>query len=76
MRSMAMFYCELVDTSRQGQLAPPNAVHLGAIALINSLLRKRLAESGRFTILHIAPINAQAYAGNRRYRRYSGMHRG
>ena len=64
MRSMAVFDFELVDTSRQDQLAPPNAEHQARIALISDQLRKRLAESGRFTIVDIAPVNAQAHASN------------
>ena len=64
MRSMAVFDFELVDTSRQDQFAPPNAEHRARIALISNQLRKRLAESGRFIILDIAPVNAQAHANN------------
>ena len=64
MRSMAVFDFELVDTSRQDRLAPPNAEHQARIALISNQLRKRFADSGRFNILDIAPVNAQAYASN------------
>jgi heme-degrading monooxygenase HmoA len=63
-RSMAVFDFELVDTSRQDQLAPPKAEHQARIALVSGQLRKRLAESGRFTIVDIAPVNAQAHASN------------
>jgi hypothetical protein len=39
MRSMAVFDFELVDTSRQDRLAPPNAEHQARIALISNQLR-------------------------------------
>jgi hypothetical protein len=63
-RSAAVFDFELVDTSRQDQLAPPNAEHQARLALVTDLLRKRLAESGRFLVLDIASVNAQAHASN------------
>src|SRR5689334_11238161 len=62
--SAAVFEFELTDTARQDQLAPHNAEHLARLALVSEELRKKLAESGRFTILDIAPVAADARAAN------------
>lgn len=66
-RSAAVFEFELTDTARENQLAPHNAEHLARLALVTGELRKRLAESGRFTILDIAPVAADAQAANLQY---------
>ena len=63
-RSAAVFDFELTDSARENQLAPHNAEHLARLALVTEELRKKLAESGRFTILDIAPVAAQAQAAN------------
>jgi len=64
LRTVAVFDFELTDTARQDQLAPHNAEHVARLALVSGELRKKLAESGRFTILDIAPIAAAAHAAN------------
>lgn len=63
-RSMAVFDFELVDTSRQDQLAPLDAEHHARLNLVSNQLRRRLAESGRFAILDIAPVNSESHANN------------
>src|SRR5262245_4725678 len=63
-RSAAVFDFELVDTSRQDQMAPPDAEHRERLALASDHLRKGLAGSGRFVIVDIAPVSAQARASN------------
>jgi hypothetical protein len=63
-RSAAVFEFELIDTSRQDRLAAPTAEHQARLALVSDQLRRQLAESSRFTILVIAPVNAVARASN------------
>jgi hypothetical protein len=60
----AVFDFELIDTSRQEQLAPPDAEHLARLSAASAQLRKKLAASGRFTIVDIAPVVAEARASN------------
>ena len=66
-RPTAVFDFELVDTSRQDRLAPPSAEHQARLALISGQLRERLAESDRFVIMDVAPVNAEAHANNLQY---------
>jgi hypothetical protein len=63
-RPTAVFDFELVDTSQQNRLAPPSAEHQARLALISKQLRERLAESDRFAIVDIAPVNAEAHTNN------------
>jgi hypothetical protein len=63
-RSAAVFDFELTDTSRVNQLAPHDAEHQIRLAEVSERLRKRLAESGRFVIVDIAPVSKQAQASN------------
>jgi hypothetical protein len=63
-QSAAIFDFELTDTSRDNQLAPTDAVHVARLALITDRLRTRLAESGRFSVVDIAPVAKEAHASN------------
>jgi hypothetical protein len=63
-RSAAIFDFELTDTSRVDQLAPHDAVLQTRLAEVSERLRKRLAESGRFVIVDIAPVAKEAQASN------------
>jgi hypothetical protein len=63
-QSAAIFDFELTDTSRDNQLAPTDAEHVARLALITDRLRTRLAESGRFSVVDIAPVVKQAQASN------------
>ena len=63
-RSAAIFDFELTDTSRDNQLVPHDAEHRARLAEVSERLRKRLAESGSFVIVDIAPVAKEAEASN------------
>ncbi len=63
-RTAAVFDFELIDTSRQDQLVAPSAEHRTRLALVSDQLRRQLAEFGRFTVVDIASVNAEAHASN------------
>ena len=63
-RSAAIFDFELIDTSRENQLAPTDAEHRARLAMVSERLRMRLAESGRFSVADIAPVAKEAQASN------------
>src|SRR5260370_780290 len=63
-RSAAVFDFELHDTSRADPLKAPDAEHRSRVAQASERLRARLAESGRFKVVDIAPVNSQAHASN------------
>src|ERR1041385_3650074 len=63
-QSAAIFDFELTDTSRDNQLAPTDAEHLKRLALISERLRPRLSDSGRFSVVDIAPVARQAQGSN------------
>src|SRR5260370_38289956 len=62
---VAVFDFELVDTSLQGEVDGPRADEQRRLKDAGEQLRKALAESGKFVVLDIAPINAAAHANNR-----------
>jgi len=62
--SAAIFDFELTDTSRENQLAPHDAEHQARLAFISERLRTKLAESGRFSVIDIAPVAKEARASN------------
>jgi hypothetical protein len=61
---VAVFDFELVDTSLQGEVDGPRADEQRRLKEAGDQLRKALAESGKFVVLDIAPINAAAHANN------------
>ena len=63
-QSAAIFDFELTDTSRENQLAPHDAEHQARIALVTERLRMKLAGSGRFSVIDIAPVAKEARASN------------
>ncbi|MEJ0074440.1 MAG: DUF3280 domain-containing protein [Alphaproteobacteria bacterium] len=63
-QSAAIFDFELTDTSRVDQLAPHDAEHQARLALVTERLRKRLAESGRFSVIDITPVAREARGSN------------
>ena len=63
-RSAAIFDFELIDTSRVNQLVPHDAELQARLADVSERLRRRLAESGRFVIVDIAPVAKEAQASN------------
>jgi hypothetical protein len=60
----AVFDFELLDTSLQGEVNGPRADEQRRLAGVSEQLRKALAESGKYAVLDIAPVNAAAHASN------------
>ena len=63
-RSAAVFDFELRDTSGADPLKAPDAEHQSRMTQASERLRARLAESGRFKIVDIAPVIKEAHASN------------
>jgi hypothetical protein len=63
-RKAAVFDFELLDTSLQGEMDGPRGDEQQRLIRASEQIRKGLAESGKFTILDIAPVNAAAHASN------------
>ncbi|MFL5028635.1 MAG: DUF3280 domain-containing protein [Xanthobacteraceae bacterium] len=63
-RSVAVFDFELIDTSLDGELNGPRRDEQVRLANTSDRLRQRLAESGQFVVIDIAPVAAQARANN------------
>jgi hypothetical protein len=63
-RSAAVFDFELVDTSGGDPLKAQDAEHQSRVAQASERLRARLAESGRFKVVDIAPVAKEAHASN------------
>ena len=61
---VAVFDFELVDTSLQGEVDGPRADEQRRLMNTGDQLRKGMAESGKFAILDIAPVNAAAHGSN------------
>jgi len=60
----AVFDFELLDTSLQGEMNGPQADEQRRLKDVTEQLRKALAESGKYAVLDIAPVNAAAHASN------------
>ena len=63
-RSAAVFDFELHDTSGADPLKAPDAEHRARMTQASERLRARLTESGRFKVVDIAQVSAQAHASN------------
>ena len=61
---LAVFDFELLDTSLQGEMNGPRKDEQERLMRAGDQLRKELAESGKFRLLDIAPVNAAAHASN------------
>jgi hypothetical protein len=61
---VAVFDFELVDTSLQGEVDGPRTDEQGRLLRAGDQLRKALAESGKFVLLDVAPVNAAAHGSN------------
>jgi hypothetical protein len=61
---VAVFDFELLDTSLQGETDGPRADEQARLLRAGDQLRKGLAESGKYIILDIAPVNAAAHGSN------------
>jgi len=60
----AVFDFELVDTSLEGEKSGPQASEQARLRIISDQLRKGLGESGKFEVLDIAPVRAEAHNAN------------
>lgn len=60
-RKVAVFDFELVDSSLEGERGM-RADEQARLAAIGERLRQKLAKTGRFEVLDIAPVNAEAHA--------------
>jgi hypothetical protein len=63
-RSAAVFDFELIDTSLEGQVSGPRADEQARLARAGEQLRERLAASGLFRLVDIAPVAAAARNSN------------
>src|SRR5664279_146941 len=61
---VAVFDFELIDTSLQGEVDGPRLDEQGRLKRAGDQVRKALADSGKFTVLDIAPVNAAAHGSN------------
>ena len=61
---VAVFDLELMDTSLQGEVEGPRADEQGRLMRTGDQLRRALAESGKFVLLDIAPVNAAAHGSH------------
>ena len=60
----AVFDFELADTSLEGEKNGPQADEQARLLKISDQLRKGLAESGKFAIVDISPVNTAAHNSN------------
>jgi hypothetical protein len=63
-RTLAVFDLELIDTSLEGERGGQRPDEQARLARTSEQLRQRLTESGRFTLVDMAPVAAQARASN------------
>jgi hypothetical protein len=61
---LAVFDFELFDTSLQGEVDGPRTDEHDRLMRVGDQLRKALAESGKFQLLDISPVNAAAHGSN------------
>jgi hypothetical protein len=61
---LAVFDFELVDTSLQGEIDGPRKDEQARLMHVGDQVRKGLAESGKFDLLDISPVNAAAHGSN------------
>ena len=61
---LAVFDLELIDSSLDGQMYGTRADERDRLSRAGDQLRKALAESGKFQILDISPVNAAAHQSN------------
>src|SRR5262245_9475546 len=63
-QTVAAFDFELIDTSLEGETNGPRADEQARLTRLSDELRRRLAESGRFTLVDTAPVAGEARASN------------
>jgi Protein of unknown function (DUF2380) len=63
-RTVAVFDFELIDTSLEGAVSGPRADEQARLVRVGEQLRQRLAASGLFRLVDMAPVAAQARNSN------------
>jgi Protein of unknown function (DUF2380) len=63
-QSVAVFDFELIDTSVEGEIRGARSDEQARLGQLSSQLRERLKDSGRFSLVDIAPVAAEARASN------------
>ena len=63
-QTVAVFDFELIDTSLEGEIKGARADEQARLIRLSDQLRRRLAESGRFSLVDMAPIADEARASN------------
>ncbi|WGR93178.1 DUF3280 domain-containing protein [Bradyrhizobium sp. ISRA435] len=61
---LAVFDFEMIDTSLQGEVSGPRADEQARLGRVGDQVRKELAESGKFRVVDIAPVNAAAHGSH------------
>ncbi|WP_291859307.1 DUF3280 domain-containing protein [Bradyrhizobium sp.] len=61
---LAVFDFELIDTSLQGEVSGPRADEHDRLMRVGDQVRKELAESGKFHLIDVSPVNAAAHGSN------------
>ena len=60
----AVFDFELLDTSLEGEMRGPQADEHARLISISDLVRRQMTESGKFSLVDIAPVKAAAHGSN------------
>lgn len=63
-QTVAVFDFELIDTSLQGEINGSRADEQARLTRLGDQVRQRLRDSGRFSLVDIAPIASEARASN------------
>ncbi|TWB96797.1 uncharacterized protein DUF2380 [Bradyrhizobium macuxiense] len=61
---LAVFDLEMIDTSLQGEMNGPQTDEQARLLRTGGQVRKELADSGKFRVIDIAPVNAAAHGSN------------
>ncbi|WP_375781203.1 DUF3280 domain-containing protein [Bradyrhizobium sp. ma5] len=61
---LAVFDLEMIDTSLQGEVNGPRTDEQARLLRTGEQVRRELAESGKFHVIDIAPVNAAAHGSN------------
>ena len=64
---LAVFDFELIDTSLEGEVSGPREDEQSRLRMISDLLRTKLAESGRYSIADLSPLNEKIDGAGYRY---------
>jgi len=61
---LAVFDFEMIDSSLQGEVNGPRTDEQERLMRVGDQVRKSLADSRKFAVIDIAPVNAAAHASN------------